>query len=67
MLTRAVKKAQVHFERREDVDSPAVDCGRGGGVGQTEDGKIRGFLVEKRCARIQNLGRAREVVAAPLR
>jgi len=61
---RGEEGQQVHLERRKDVDYERVDRGRGGGVGQDEDDKVRGFLVEKGAPRIQGLGRAREVVTA---
>src|SRR6267154_5677337 len=63
---RGEEGQQVHLERRKDVDHQWVDRGPGGGVGQDrgrQDPRIPGG---KRRARIQDLGRAREMVAARL-
>src|SRR2546430_15756444 len=58
---------QVPLERRKDVDYQRVDRGRGGGEGQSGGRQRTRISLRKRGARIQGLGRAREVVAASFR
>src|SRR3984893_3499142 len=61
---RGEEGQQVHLERREDVDYERVDCGRGGGVGQDRGRQNPRIPGGKRRAWIQDLGCAREMVAA---
>src|SRR6266513_3680015 len=58
---------QVHLERRKDVDYQRVDRGRGGGVGESGGRQSPRISCRKRDARIQGLGRAREVVVTSFR
>ena len=65
MLTRAVKKGdRLRAERRKNVDHQRLHRGRGGGVGQVRRRKNSRVSGGERHARFQDLGRAREMVAA---
>src|SRR5260370_32412376 len=61
---RGEEGQQVHLERRTDVEYQRIDRGRGGGMGQDRGRQNTRIPGGKRRARIQDLGRAREVVAA---